>query len=90
MRREAIDQAAALLVAARSGHALAALPDACRPATLEEAHAIQEAVASKLGERIAGWKVAATPEGRIIRGGILASRVVRERRARLHRRTCRC
>src|SRR4051812_22278363 len=62
MRREAIDEAATLLVAARSGHPLAALPESCRPATLEEAHAIQEAVAAKLRDRIAGWKVAATPE----------------------------
>src|SRR4051812_23722613 len=76
MRREAIDEAATLLIAAHRGPPLAGLPESCRPATLEEAHAIQEAVAAKLGERIAGWKVAATPEGRIIRGGILASRVV--------------
>jgi len=77
MKREAIDEAARLLIGARAtGQLLAALPDSCHPATLDDAHAIQDAVAAALGERIAGWKVAKTPEGRIIRGGILQSRVV--------------
>ena len=49
----------------------------CRPVTLEESHAIQVAAAERLGETIAGWKVAATPEGRVVRGGLLRSRVVR-------------
>ena len=77
MKREAIDDAARLLIEARAtGRLLPALPDSCRPATLDDAHAIQDAVAAALGERIAGWKVAKSPEGRIIRGGILQSRVV--------------
>ena len=77
MEATAIAEVAALLIAARrSGTLLAALPDTCRPATVDDAHAIQLAMAAALGESIAGWKVATTPEGRVARGGLLASRVV--------------
>jgi 2-keto-4-pentenoate hydratase len=71
-----IDEAARLLVRAReTGALLASLPESCRPDSVDEAHAIQYIAAEKLGERIAGWKVATTPEGRVARGGILRSRV---------------
>ncbi|PHK95280.1 2-keto-4-pentenoate hydratase [Pseudoroseomonas rhizosphaerae] len=54
--------AAALLEARRSRQWLAALPEGARPATQEEAVAIQALVAEALGP-IGGWKVgAATPE----------------------------
>jgi 2-keto-4-pentenoate hydratase len=72
-----IEEAASLLVRARrTGALLASLPESCRPASVDEAHDIQYAAAEQLGDRIAGWKVATTPEGRVARGGLLRSRVV--------------
>src|ERR1044072_756287 len=75
MDQRAVAQAAQLFAAARrTGQLLAALPDACRPQTLEHAHAIQDATLSVLGETVAGWKVALVG-GRVVRGAIMASRV---------------
>jgi len=59
--------------ARRSRQLLDALPDRCRPLTLEDANAIQMATAERLGDAIAGWKVGATPEGRVARGVLLRS-----------------
>jgi hypothetical protein len=53
------------------------LPEDCRPATLEEAFAIEEATVVQLGDRIAGWKVARFPDGQFAYGIILGSRVLR-------------
>ena len=76
MTPAAIAVAARLLSAARrSAPQLDALPESCRPATLDDAHAIQEAAAAQLGETISGWKVGATPEGRVARGALLRSRI---------------
>jgi len=75
MTPDAIDHAAGLLAdARRNGQRLDALPESCRPATLADAHAIQEATALRLGDAIAGWKVGATPEGGVARGALLRSR----------------
>ena len=75
MDQRAVAQATELLVAARrTGKLLDALPDACRPQTLDDAHAIQDATLAALGERIAGWKVSVV-DGRVVRGAIMASRV---------------
>src|SRR5262245_48752802 len=75
MDQRAIAQAADLLVAARrTGQLLDALPDACKPRTLEDAFAIQDATVAALGESVAGWK-AALVNGRVVRGAIMASRV---------------
>jgi len=76
MTPDAIDQAARLLAdTRRDGRRLDALPESCRPATIDDAHAIQEATVVRLGEAIAGWKVGATPEGRVARGALLRSRI---------------
>jgi 2-keto-4-pentenoate hydratase len=75
MDQRAITQAAELFVAARrTGKLLDALPASCRPQTLDEAFAIQDATVAALGETVAGWKVALV-EGRVVRGAIMASRV---------------
>jgi len=72
----AIIHAANLLREARAcGATLDALPDACRPATLADAHAIQAATAARLGEAIGGWKVGATPDGGVARGALFRSRM---------------
>ncbi len=76
MTPHAIDGAARMLSESRrSQQLLDALPEAFRPATLDDAHAIQEATAAQLAESIAGWKVSATPDGRVARGALLRSRL---------------
>lgn len=73
----AVREAAQILAdARRDGASRDALPASCRPATLDDAHAIERATSDLLGDAIAGWKVAATPEGRLARGAILRSRLV--------------
>jgi 2-keto-4-pentenoate hydratase len=53
---------AALTDARRRRRALAGLPEACRPATLDDGYAIQEAFVRSFGEPVAGWKVGCTAE----------------------------
>lgn len=65
----------ALLAARHEGSRPDALPEDAHPRSIAEAHAVQDAVTAALGERVAGWKVAITPEG-VMRGAILASRVL--------------
>jgi 2-keto-4-pentenoate hydratase len=73
----AIREAARILAdARRDGATRDALPASCRPATLDDAHAIEVATAAHLGDAIAGWKVAATPDGHLARGAMLRSRLV--------------
>lgn len=73
MRRQDIDTAVALLVAARrTGAWLEALPPEAQPADLAEAHAIQDATVAALGDSVAGWKVAYY-QGHVMRGVILGS-----------------
>jgi 2-keto-4-pentenoate hydratase len=76
MTTDEIREAARLLIEARrSGLPLAGLPEALRPANVGDAHAIQDATVAALGERVAGWKVGAPKDGRIVRGVLLGSRV---------------
>ena len=75
MDRAAAAQAAQLLIVARrTGKLLDALPASCKPQTLEDAFAIQDATVAALGETIAGWK-ASIVDGRTVRGAVIASRV---------------
>src|ERR1044072_5607181 len=68
MDQRAVAQAAELLIAARrTGTLLDALPASCKPQTLEDAFAIQDATLAALGETVAGWKGA-------VRGAIFGSR----------------
>ena len=60
MDAPAIARAAALLIEARRTRQPTDLPEACRPRSLEEAYAIQEAVTAGLGETPVGWKIGAT------------------------------
>jgi len=78
MEANAIAEAVALLVdARRTGRKPESLPESCRPRTVDEAHAIQDAVAVALEEGVAGWKVATTPEGHVVHGGLLRSRLAK-------------
>jgi 2-keto-4-pentenoate hydratase len=75
MDQRAVAQATELLVAARrSGKLIDALPASCKPQTLDDAFAIQDATLAALGETVAGWKVALV-DGRVTRAPIMASRV---------------
>ncbi len=58
-----IEDAVDRLIAARRGRtALAGLPEACRPATMADGYAIQDAFVASFGQPVAGWKVGATAE----------------------------
>lgn len=77
MNGETIQQAAALLIGARrTGVLLDGLPASCRPQNLDEALAIQDATVAALGDDVAGWKVGAPMEDRIVRGALLRSRII--------------
>jgi len=76
MDQHAIDQAAAILVAARhSGERVDRLPESCRPGTPADALAIQDRILALLAEPVAGWKVSPPIDNVLMRGAILASRL---------------
>lgn len=76
MRRDFIEKAARQLIEGREGEKrLEKLSGDAQPSTMEEAHAIQDAIVHILGDQVAGWKVAESPAGGLARGVILASRV---------------
>ena len=55
MERAAIERAADMLWRARlQGRRLAALPADCRPATLAEGYRVQDCMAARTGQRVAG------------------------------------
>jgi 2-keto-4-pentenoate hydratase len=61
MSSEAIAEACAQFRRVRDGGTpLAGLPEACRPVTLDDGYAIQEAFVASWGQPVAGWKVGAT------------------------------
>jgi 2-keto-4-pentenoate hydratase len=61
MTPEAVNEAVRLLVAARRDRRpLAALPEACRPASPAEGYAVQRAFIAAWGDAVAGWKAGAT------------------------------
>ena len=69
MNKQQIERAAALLVQARRDmKPLTGLPDALKPASIAEAHAVQDAVSRQLGKLIAGFKAMAPAEGEPTRG----------------------
>lgn len=62
-------QAAALLVQARrTMQLLTGLPEACRPASVADAHAIQDATTAALGKAVGAFKAMAPPGGEPNRG----------------------
>jgi 2-keto-4-pentenoate hydratase len=69
MNKQQIERAAHILVQARRDmQPLAGLPDDLKPATFEEAHAIQDEVSHQLGKLIAGFKAMAPANGDPTRG----------------------
>jgi 2-keto-4-pentenoate hydratase len=76
MDRAAIDEAARLLGEARRlRRPLPELPVACRPETIADGHAVQDALIARLGEEVVGWKVSGLKPGEVMRGAVLASRL---------------
>jgi 2-keto-4-pentenoate hydratase len=76
MDSEAINRAATLLAAARRGERMGRLPEALRPASVAEAHAIQDAVTAKLDARIGAFKANAPASGEPTRGVIYADAIL--------------
>ena len=76
MDQHLIDKAAALLVKARRDmQGLPGLPDALKPATVDDGHAIQDAVSQQLGKLIGGFKAMAPPNLPPNRGIIYAETI---------------
>ena len=75
MNRPQSEQAAALLVGARRGAGIAGLPEACRPASVTDAHAIQDAVTAALGQPVGAFKANAPANAEATRGVIYAATV---------------
>ncbi len=76
MDADTAKQAARLLAKARnSGERLERLPESCRPRDAAEAYAIQIALLHEIGDSLAGWKVAVSPERRLLIGMLVRSRV---------------
>lgn len=76
MTPDQIDRAAAALVAARKGAAIASLPADAIPQSEADSYRIQDAVIARLGETIGGWKVGISPIGGHFAAPIYASTVV--------------
>ena len=76
MDKHLIDRAAALLVKARRDMVpLGGLPDALKPRTIDDGHAIQDAVSKSLGKLIGGFKAMAPPNLQPNRGIIYADTI---------------
>ncbi len=61
MNEQRVNQAAAILWSAwTEGRRLPALPETCRPRTLDDGYAVQQAIAARLAGPAIGWKIAAT------------------------------
>lgn len=77
MNADAVAHAADILIAARArgGPLAERLTPASRPSSIAEAEEVQRAIVARLKDRIAGWKVALSPEFGVMRGAILGSRM---------------
>jgi 2-keto-4-pentenoate hydratase len=78
MDKQRSEQAAALLVQARrSMQPIAGLPEACRPASVTDAHDIQDATTEALGETVGAFKAMTPPDGEPNRGVIYDGTILR-------------
>ena len=75
MTPEQTERAAAALVAARKGAAIATLPADATPQSEADSYRVQDAVIAQLGEAIGGWKVGISPLGGHSAAPIFASSV---------------
>ena len=57
----AADEAAQILLEARRrGQTIDAIPEACRPKTVDEGYVVQDALVRLSGAKVVGWKLGAT------------------------------
>jgi len=76
LNQQQIAEAAALLVKAHEDRKpLTDFPDSCRPTTLEDGYAIQDAVAARLNATVGGYKAIAPKDGEPTRGPLYASMI---------------
>ena len=76
MHKVDIDRAVEQLAEARlARRPLDALDETCRPESIAEGHAVQDALVARLGEPVVGWKVAGLKPGEVMRGAVLKSRL---------------
>lgn len=76
MDRQQYEQAAALLVRARqSMQPIPGLPEACRPQSVADAHAIQDATTAALGKPVGAFKAMTPPDSDPNRGVIYAGTI---------------
>lgn len=76
MDRSAIDALAQYMADARlAGRLLSTMPNGIMPRTVADAHAVQDALADRLGETVAGWKISGIDPTDAKRGAILGSRI---------------
>ncbi len=79
MDREATTTAARMLAdARRSGSLIDRLPPPSRPQNAAEAYAIQLETVARMGDAMAGWKVAESPEYELLIGILARSRMFRD------------
>jgi 2-keto-4-pentenoate hydratase len=78
MNKQQIERAANILVQARRDmKPLTGLPESLKPASISEAHAIQDEVSHKLGKLIGGFKAMAPADGEPTRGIIYGGTIHR-------------
>lgn len=71
MNRAQIETAVATLAAARrEGRVIEALPESCRPASITEGYAIQDAFRAAWPDQVRGWKIGATAPPTMDRFGV--------------------
>ena len=76
MDSEATTAAAKMLTdARRSGGLIDRLPQPSRPQNAAEAYAIQLEIVARMGDGVAGWKVAQSPEYELLIGVLVRSRI---------------
>lgn len=76
LNQQQIAEAAALFVRSRETRKqFSELPESCRPATLADGYAIQDAVAAALGAAVGGYKAIAPAQGEATRGPLYASMI---------------
>jgi 2-keto-4-pentenoate hydratase len=76
MDSEATTSAARLLAdARRSGGLIDRLPPPSRPQNAAEAYAIQLEIVARMGDGVAGWKVAQSPDYELLIGALISSRL---------------
>lgn len=76
MDDRSVNEAVDLLAALRAGRSPVVDLGPAGPRSVDEGHRVQDALLRRLGEPIAGWKVAGVDAAGLMRGAILATRLL--------------